>query len=316
MMGAGPQRIMRMSIPLRDQRRRTAELGPPRAVFEIEMDVSADFRDVWHSQLLIMAALLAMMAVLFVILRTIVLRGQRVMARQAEERAQLIEQVNQSARLASLGRMIAGVAHEIRNPLGIIRSTAELLGKNAGKASQPLSGVIVEESNRLNQIVTEFLDFARPQRASLEPVLLEDVLERNLTALQPELTRLGIALERDYTQGGATVMADPDMLYRALLNVFNNALQVMEDGGILRVSTKVGRYDGRRSAAVIVEDSGPGFDPETMGQIQDPFFTTREKGTGLGLSIVGNIINSHEGKLLFERGEGGGAVVKIILPLA
>ncbi len=316
MMGAGPQRIMRMSIPLRDQRRRTAELGPPRAVFEIEMDVSADFRDVWHNQLLIMAALLAMMAVLFVILRTIVLRGQRVMARQAEERAQLIEQVNQSARLASLGRMIAGVAHEIRNPLGIIRSTAELLGKNADKAFKPLSGVIVEESNRLNQIVTEFLDFARPQRASLEPVLLEDVLEHNLTALKPELTRLGIALERDYTQGGATVMADPDLLYRALLNIFNNALQVMEDGGILRVSTKVGRYDGRRSAAVIVEDSGPGFDPETLDQIQDPFFTTREKGTGLGLSIVGNIINSHEGKLLFERGEGGGAVVKIILPLA
>lgn len=316
MMGAGPQRTMRMSIPLRDQRRRTAELGPPRAVFEIEMDVSNDFRDVWHNQLLIMAALLAMMAVLFVILRTIVLRGQRVMARQAEERANLIEQVNQSARLASLGRMIAGVAHEIRNPLGIIRSTAELLGNNANDSSKPLSKVIVEESNRLNQIVTEFLDFARPQRASLEPVLLEDVLERNLTTLQPELARLGIALERNYSQGGIAVMADGDLLYRAFLNIFNNALQVMDDGGILRVSTSLERHDGGRMAAVTVEDTGPGFEPESLDKVQDPFFTTREKGTGLGLSIVGNIVNSHEGKLFFDRSESGGAVVKMILPLA
>lgn len=316
MMGAGPQRTMKMSVPLRDQRRRTAELGPPRAVFEIEMDVSADFRDVWHNQLLIMAALLAMMAVLFVILRTIVLRGQRVMARQAEERAQLIEQVNQSARLASLGRMIAGVAHEIRNPLGIIRSTAELLGGNANQTAKPLAGVIVEESNRLNQIVTEFLDFARPQRASLEPILIEDVLERNLSVLQPELTRLGIALEREYNQGGVVVRADSDLLYRAFLNIFNNAIQVMDDGGILRVSTGVERHDGSRMGVVTVEDTGPGFEPEILDKIQDPFFTTREKGTGLGLSIVGNIVNSHEGKLVFERGENGGAIVKMILPLA
>ena len=124
-----------------------------------------------------------MMALLFIILRSIVTRGQRIMDRKAATEARLKEQLNQSERLAALGSMIAGVAHEIRNPLGIVRSTAELLGNRAEPSQKALAGVIVEESTRLNRIVTEFLDFARPQKPTLKPITLEEVLSHNLHVL-------------------------------------------------------------------------------------------------------------------------------------
>ena len=312
----GGQRVLKTFIPLRDERRRTAELGPPRAVFEITLDMSQDFREVWYNQLLILATLLVMMALLFVILRSIVIRGQRIMARRAAEQARLEEQLNQAERLASLGRMVAGVAHEIRNPLGIVRSTAEFLGSRVEESSKPLAGVIVEESTRLNQIVTEFLDFARPQKPRLEPLAVEQVLERNLEFLGREAQRLGIGIERDYQRPPALVLGDADLLYRAFLNIFNNALQAMEQGGHLRVSSKGIERNGREYLQVTVSDTGPGFDPEAMGSLLDPFFTTKEKGTGLGLSIVSNIIASHHGMVEVGDAPGGGAQVRVFLPRA
>ncbi|MCF8032631.1 MAG: hypothetical protein K9K66_06610 [Desulfarculaceae bacterium] len=312
----GGQRVLKTFIPLRDERRRTAELGPPRAVFEITLDLSQDFQEVWYNQLLILATLLVMMALLFVILRSIVIRGQRIMGRRAAEQARLEEQLNQAERLASLGRMIAGVAHEIRNPLGIVRSTAELLGSRVEDSSKPLAGVIVEESTRLNQIVTEFLDFARPQQPRLEPLAVERVLERNLEFLERETQRLGIIVDRDYQQPSALALGDPDLLYRAFLNIFNNALQAMENGGKLSISTQSVERSGHQFVQVTVSDTGPGFDPEATGRLLDPFFTTKEKGTGLGLSIVSNILASHRGLVEVGNTSGGGAQVNVLLPLA
>ncbi|RJX33830.1 MAG: two-component sensor histidine kinase [Desulfarculus sp.] len=315
-MGGGGQRVLKTFIPLRDERRRTAELGPPRAVFEIILDISQDFREVWLNQMLILATLLVMMAVLFVILRSIVIRGQRIMSRRAALQAQLELQLNQAERLASLGRMVAGVAHEIRNPLGIVRSTAELLGSKADDAAKGLASVIVEESTRLNQIVTEFLDFARPQQLKLEPLDVEEVMDRNLRFLIPETQRLGVQVLRRYQSPRVLVLGDRDLLYRAFLNIFNNAVQAMEQGGLLTVSTLSLVKGERRYVRVAVEDSGPGIDPEAADHLLEPFFTTKEKGTGLGLSIVSNIVAGHQGKLEVNNAPGGGAQVVVLLPAA
>ncbi len=314
-MGGGPTRVLKTFIPLRDERRRTSEFGPPRAVFEITQDITADFQEVWVNQLIIVVTLLGMMALLFVILRSIVLRGQRVMAERSANEARLKEQLGQAQRLASLGRMIAGVAHEIRNPLGIVRSTAELLGSRVDPAAKPLTQVIVDESSRLGRIVTEFLDFARPQQARLEPMALEPVLERNLQVLAPEAERMGVRVQSDFSARPGRVMGDADLLYRAFLNVFNNAVQAMEDqGGTLSVRLEPASAQGRAWVVVLVEDEGPGFGPEALPTLFDPFFTTKEQGTGLGLSIVQNIVASHQGRVEVANRPEGGAHVEIWLP--
>lgn len=314
--GGGRNQVLKTFIPLRDERRLTAELGPPRAVFEITLDISDDFVEIRGNQTLIVVTLLAMMTLLFVILRSIVIRGQRVMAERAAREASLKEQLHHSERLAGLGRMIAGVAHEIRNPLGIVRSTAELLGSRLEAKQKALAEVIVEESTRLNRIVTEFLDFARPQNPELRPIRLEDVLERNLQVLAPELERAGVTVTRRYAARSSPALGDPDLLYRAFLNIFNNAVQALEEQGRgkLAVGTGVVETGGQTWVAAVVEDDGPGFAPEVMGRILDPFFTTKEQGTGLGLSIVSSIIASHQGRIELGRSESlGGARVEVRL---
>lgn len=332
--GGGPPRVLKTFIPLRDERRRTAELGPPRAVFEITLDITDDFREVWVNQLIIISTLLAMMALLFVILRTIVIRGQRIMNQRALVEARLKEQLNQAERLAALGRMVAGVAHEIRNPLGIVRSTAELLKNCAQPQEKALAQVIVDESTRLAGVVTEFLDFARPQKPQLRPLVVEDVIERNLQVLQPEADRVGVEIVRRYAQQPVKVLGDPDLLYRALLNVFNNAVQAMEDQepepgeegeaagqddqvtGVLMVTTRSEERAGHQYVVVAVEDTGPGFDSQALGSLFDPFFTTKEQGTGLGLSIVNNIVASHQGRVVVDNRPEGGARVELWLRAA
>ncbi len=317
-LGSGPPRVLKTFIPLRDERFRTAELGPPRAVFEISLDLSADFREVWVNQLIIVGTLLAMMALLFVILRSIVLRGQRIMAQRTALEVKLKEQLSQAERLAALGRMVSGVAHEIRNPLGIVRSTAELLGSRVDADNRALAEIIVDESSRLGRIVTEFLDFARPQKPRLDPILVEEVLERNLHLLAPEAQRAGVEVRRRFARQRRPILGDRDLLYRAFLNIFNNALQVLEEGGggMITVSTtQVSREDGRW-VVVTVDDDGPGFDRDLRGRIFDPFFTTREQGTGLGLSIVSNIVASHQGRVEVGDAPGGGGRVEVWLKAA
>jgi two-component system sensor histidine kinase HydH len=316
--GGGPPRVMRTYMPMRDEDVNAALGTRPHAVFEIISDLSEDFKQIWEDQMLVVAALLLMMTLLFVILRTIVIRGQRIMDVRARRQAKLEEQLNQAQRLAALGRMIAGVAHEIRNPLGIVRSTAELLGNQAQPAQKPLAEVIVEESSRLNRIVTEFLDFARPQIPDLKPVFLEDVLEKNLQILQPELDRAQVSVSKNFAKNGRRVMADSNHLYQAILNVFNNSIQAMENSDTRRISiiTKPQSLDGRPGMLARFDDTGPGFDPRTMQSLFDPFFTTRSQGTGLGLSIVRNIIEQHGGNIEAGTGSQGGARLEIWLPQA
>ena len=146
-----------------------------------------------------------------------------------------MEKLHQSERMASLGAMIASVSHEIKNPLGIIRSTSDLLEKKVRQydPENQLASVIGEESERLNRIVTEFLDFARPQVVQYQPVELEKLLEKNLHFLEPEIPKKGVTVTRFFPSSAQTLPADPDLLYRAFLNILLNALQAMPDGGTL-----------------------------------------------------------------------------------
>jgi signal transduction histidine kinase len=265
-------------------------------VFEITQDISEDYSAITRFQNIIIASLLGVMSLLFFVLRFIVKRGERIIAKRAEERRRLEDQLHQAERMAVLGKMVAGISHEIRNPLGIIGSTAQLLHHKMEESDpkKQLGEIIMEETSRLNSIVTDFLDFARPTTPNYSECRVDMVLERNLKFLEVELERREIRVERLFAENGRPVIADGDLLYRAFLNIFVNAMEALDHGGTIRVLTRY-RDHQENTLEVIIADTGSGISRDDIGKIFDPFFTTRKTGTGLGLAIVRNIIESHGG---------------------
>ncbi|MEW5724918.1 MAG: ATP-binding protein [Thermodesulfobacteriota bacterium] len=289
-------------------------------VFEIYQDLTADYRDIMYFQFLMVAISLVLSGVLFFILRFILAKGELIIEKRNEEKRRLLEQLHQAERLASLGRMVAAVSHEIRNPLGIISSTGEILQSKI-KSYEPqnlLADVIVEESRRLNGVLTEFLDFARPQRPKPKPCHIESILEENLAFLALDLEKNGIEVQRSFKEP-EPVEADPDQLYRAFLNIFLNAIQAMPEGGLIKVSTSLPYGQDGRGLGLIevtVTDTGEGVDPAQVNNVFNPFFTTKNRGSGLGLAIVKNIIEGHKGTITIGPGEEGGTKVVVRVPIS
>jgi len=285
---------------------------PVLGIFELIMDLTPEMEQIFKHQLLVGVSATGILGVLFVILTLIVRQGEKILNRRTEERKRLEDQLLEAERLAALGRMVASVSHEVKTPLGIIRSTGELLASQmeAADPSRKLTGIIVEECNRLNRIVTEFLDFARPQAPRPRPCQVGQLLKRNLEALGPELEKQGIKLVETLVEG-PTIQADPDLLYRAFLNVLVNSVQAMPKGGQLRVSAwPLGDSQGCR---IEIFDTGPGIPPEVQDRVFEPFFTLKEKGSGLGLSIVKSIIEGHGGRIdiISTPGEGTRTVITL-----
>jgi two-component system, NtrC family, sensor histidine kinase HydH len=281
-------------------------------VFEITQDISKDYEGIIRDQYLMVLFSIGLMALLYLILLFIVKRGEVIMERKAQEQKRLVDKLHQSERMASLGEMIASVSHEIKNPLGIIRSTADLLEKKVIQIEpqNQLASIISEEADRLNRIVTEFLDFARPQIPRMDEIRIETILEKNLNFLSPELVRRGITIQKDFIPGSQTIPVDQDQIYRAFLNILLNAIQAMSEGG--KIEIKV-RYISRE-VIVEIKDSGAGLSEEERVKAFQPFFTTKEKGSGLGLAIVKNIIEAHQGTIQMVNSESGGTAVVITLP--
>jgi len=302
-------------IPFRLEEKFMAHAQPQViGVFEITQNISADLAEISKFRLIILVTLVVIMGLLFLVLRQIVKKAGVILARRQEEQRALEGQLHQSERLAALGEMTAGVAHEVRNPLGIISSTAELLQERLAKyePQNRLARIIVEEANRLNEKVTEFLDFARPRIPNLRHCDLEAVLDRGLEFLEPEIQRLEIRVTREYHLNGRMLAADPDLLYQAFLNLLINAIQAMPGGGRLIVATKPGPQG--RGGEISFADTGAGIGPESLKKVLNPFFTTKEKGSGLGLPIVKSIIETHQGAIKIDSAVGDGTVVTITLP--
>lgn len=314
---SGGERKLKTYLPMWEERPMSWKRGKVLGVFEITQDVTHDYESIHRFQWIVVTSILTFVGILFVTILLIARQAERVIAVRAAERNRLEEKLHQAERLAALGEMVAGVSHEIRNPLGIIRSTAELLfGRMENERHKRLSSIIVEEATRLNDILTEFLDFARPKDLRLSRCRIEDILERNINVIEPECNRLGIEVEREYQTGGYALDADCDLLYRAFVNLLANALQAMPKGGMLRVCTCLTNgKNGPPQVELRIGDTGQGIPAEVRKKIFNPFFTTREKGSGLGLAIVRSIIDSHNGDVEVESREGEGTIMIIRVPL-
>ncbi len=308
----GGKKNLRTYIPFRGVDPFTGERGYVLGVFELIQDLSQEYESVVKLQYIIFALSLLIMGLIFVALLLIVHKAERTIEVRAREQRELEAQLNHAERLAALGEMVAGVSHEIRNPLGIIRSTAELLGGVPGSKEQQkkLSEVIIEESSRLDNIVTEFLDFARPQEPNLEECHLEEIIEKNLVFLQPELDKRGISVHDNLNGRYLRLIADPQMLYRSFLNIFVNAIQSMKDGGTIRINVE----EEKDRYVVGIEDTGIGISEKDLHKIFNPFFSTKDKGSGLGLSIVRNIMEAHGGSIAIKSQVDSGTKVTITLP--
>lgn len=286
-------------------------------VLEITQDITDDYDSVVRFQWLILATCLGSSTILFAILQFFIIKAERTLAERMARNRKLEAELHQNEKLASMGRVIASIAHEIRNPLGIIRSSAELLIRRTpeqekGSATQRILTAIYDESCRLSQIVNDFLDYARPRVPRQDRVDLNALLNQATGFLEGEMKRLGVECLRD-TEPSLFVLGDKDLLYRAIYNILVNAYQAIGQDGVIRIRGRR-REDGM--AELSFHDSGPGFPSDLLPKLLDPFFTTKDHGTGLGLPIVNTIIAAHNGKLLLTNPEGGGALITLLLPVA
>lgn len=246
---------------------------------------------------------------------------------------QVQAEARRSERLAALGQLSAGLAHEIRNPLGVIKGSAEMLTQKLGQSDNlatELAGYILTETNRLSALVTRFLDFARPLHADLTPTDISAVLDRALNDVAQFWKGAPVRVEKNYEADLPLVPLDEALCEQAFVNLVQNAYDAMspEGGGTLRIEAFRSRRETRDGGAtegveVRIADSGPGIPPELREQIFNPFVTTKKTGVGLGLSIVSKIIDGHHGSIRIEdagAGNGGtpgtGARFVVFFPAA
>jgi len=293
---------------------------------EFTLDITGDYQKLITFQRIIILSNLVSALVIFFILRKLIHRADRLNAQRLQEREEFEREMLQNEKLASMGRMVAGIAHEIRNPLGIIRSSSELLASRQ-KDKDPLTARILsainEEAVRLSKTVGDFLDYARPRNLHLEPMDLGTLLDQALTFLEQKCRDQGVEVVRSYGPG-IVVQADKDLLYRAVYNILVNALEAMadqhkkeskgasgdeEDG--VRGQIVVQAVQGKFGPRLTIMDTGPGIPADIRDKLLDPFFTTKESGTGLGLAITANILRSHGATLALSDNPEGGARVDI-----
>ncbi|HIJ56256.1 MAG TPA: two-component sensor histidine kinase [Deltaproteobacteria bacterium] len=282
-------------------------------VFEIVQDLSEDYRTIFQFQIRVIITLTLVMGILFLVMLFVVKRGETIFEKRAEERLALKEQLSRAERLSSLGEMAAKISHEIRNPLGIIKSSTALLKKKmaAVDASNTILDVIVEETERLNNIITDFFNYAKPRSPNLTPCRVEEVIDKNLTFLAPQLDGQAYRIQTRYGNNLPEIVADTAMLYQAFLNILINAMQAMPDGGDVHI--EVDSTGGK--VHITFMDNGTGIPHDVLEKIWEPFFTTKDFGTGLGLGIVKNIVESHGGNVQMDNRPEGGARVSIELPV-
>ena len=299
--------------PLRQESQVGKLSGMVLGVVEIVQDLSEDYKVIFGIQILVVITCTVLMGAVFVVLVYVVKRGEGIIQKRTMERLRLKERLAHAERLSSLGEMAAGISHEIRNPLGIIRSSAELLKKKVAKVDpeNSIPDIIVEEASRLNAIITDFINFAKPRSPNIAACRVEEVIGKNITFLEAQIKEQGYVIKKNYQNSLPEIMADGTMLYQSFLNILINAMQSMPEGG--RILVEVSSSD--QIVTVHFDDEGQGIPNENLEKIWDPFFTTKEMGTGLGLGIVKNIVESHGGSIQIVNRPIRGTRVTIELPV-
>jgi len=222
--------------------------------------------------------------------------------------------VRRSERLAALGQLSAGVARELRNPLGTIKGSAEMLANSRStenEVAREVAGFISTEVDRTNLLVSRFLDFARPMQVRVASADLTQVLDKAIANLEHSSPRYDVSIYRNYAPEIGPIPLDADLMERVFFNLLLNAAQATPPGGTITVKTR----PAETMAEISVIDRGSGIAPEHVENIFNPFFTTKPEGVGLGLAIVSKIVDEHGGKMAVESEPNKGSIFRVYLPL-
>jgi two-component system sensor histidine kinase HydH len=239
--------------------------------------------------------------------------GLILILRDLREVRRLEEQVRRQEKLAAIGGLAAGVAHEIRNPLSSIKGLATFFASQFrdGTEARQAAGVMIQEVDRLNRAISELLDFARPSDIKIEPVDISRLLNRSIQLIQQDAASRRIEISVDVAPDICAARVDPDRLTQCLLNIYLNAIEAMPDGGSLNVQCTV---QDRRIIHIAISDTGSGIAADQLNHIFDPYFTTKNKGTGLGLAIVHKIVEAHHGRIHVHSTPGKGTTMTVQIP--
>lgn len=239
--------------------------------------------------------------------------SHRKLREQTEVLFQTEEQLRRADRLSALGELSAGMAHEIRNPLGSIKGAAEIL-KDGYRPDDPRSEfaqILIRETDRLNGIVEEFLGFVRPKSPELRETDVNGIIDSVLLLIAQPARKAGVAVVKRLDGGIGRHNFDAGLLQQAFLNIVLNAIQAMPEGGTLTVESR--QRDG--ALEVSFADTGTGITPEDRKRLFDPFFTTRQDGTGLGLAITFRIVQGHRGSIDVASEPGKGTTFAVRIPI-
>jgi len=228
------------------------------------------------------------------------------------------EQMKRADRLASIGEMAAGIAHEIKNPLAGIAGVIQVLKKDyaVGDQKRAVLDEVLSQVERMDKAVRNLLSFARPPEPKMTLVDINELIGKLLDFLAPQFAKNAIVAERQLSPGLPWLTLDPDLMQQALINIALNAIQSMPEGGKFTVETKSVKPGGESAGSVeiVLADTGKGISMENLSRIFTPFFTTRQQGTGLGLSITQRIIEQHGGEINVLSSPGKGTNFSIIFP--
>lgn len=235
--------------------------------------------------------------------------------RDITETRELEEKLKNEERLASLGRLAAGIAHEIRNPLSSVKMNIAILRKNLKPRGTDIEHfkIAQDEVANLERIVTELLDYAKPSPLRLRKEDVHETIESTLEVVKAACRQSSIIVKKSFTKDLPRISMDKNKIQQAILNILLNAIQASKSGDTIEVKTEDNPVSN--SIKIIVIDHGHGIEEKNKNYIFDPFFTTKTNGTGLGLSIVRNIIKNHDGAILLDSVVGVGTEVCIYLPL-
>jgi len=236
--------------------------------------------------------------------------------RDITEIKDLNEEVARHKRLAALGKLSAGIAHEIRNPLSSIRGLAQFVYNSFSQADERKEDLntIIQEVDRLNTLVVQVLDFAKLKKPNLIPFSLNDLIGKMTELFQLEIKDKQIKFNLELSPDISQIHADEDQVRQIFMNIIINAIQAIQVKGEIKIKTEKTLLRGEPVIRLTIEDSGDGIPEKDLSQIFDPFFSTKEKGSGLGLSIVYKLIEAHQGEIKVESKEGEGTKFIIFLP--